>query len=282
MKKEKIIYCKDIAKNVRMKAKKEVDLIDDKITLQVISVGDDPATASYIRGKVKACKEVGINCVDTNYGADSITQDELKQIIIDLNNDPNVHGILIQLPLPKGFCSDELINLISPEKDVDGLTDLSIGRLYSGRKDPLKPCTPLGIMEVIKSVNYNLEGKKAVVIGRSSLCGQPAAKLLQDQNATVTIAHRTTKNLKRICREADIIVAAIGKAKFINSDYVKEGAFLIDVGINRVDGSLCGDIDFDDVLDKVSYITPVPGGAGVMTVAMLIMNTIGAYKLQHR
>ena len=280
---KKIIECKSIAKNVRTMVKNEIKNIGNPVTLAVISVGDDPATASYIRGKTKACNDVGIKCLNMNFKEHSIDQETLEDLIIKLNKDKNVNGILVQLPLPDKLNESKLINLIDPNKDVDGLTDINIGRLYSQSKDSLKPCTPLGIMEILKRVNFNLKGKRAVVVGRSLLCGQPVAKLLQDEGATVTMAHSKTKNLEEICKTADLLIVAIGKAKYVDSKYIKKGALVVDVGINRPAGEkLCGDVDTDDVLNYVSYITPVPGGVGVMTVAMLLRNTVKAYKLQKK
>ncbi|MEG0768688.1 MAG: bifunctional methylenetetrahydrofolate dehydrogenase/methenyltetrahydrofolate cyclohydrolase FolD [Ruthenibacterium sp.] len=247
--------------------------------LTVIIVGENPASQTYVAGKAKDCAECGIHS-DVIRLPESSTEEELLRQVCGCNKDPAVHGLLVQLPLPKHICEKNIINAICPEKDVDGFTPVNVGRMVIG-EDCFLPCTPAGCMEMLKSTGVPLAGKRAVVIGRSNIVGKPAALLLCAANATVTICHSRTQNLKELCAEADILVAAIGKAKFVAADMVKEGAIVIDVGINRgADGKLCGDVDFDAVSKKASYLTPVPGGVGLMTRAMLMQNTLKAAKQQ--
>lgn len=243
--------------------------------LAVVLVGDDPASLSYVKGKEKACAQVGVNTI-TYTLSDTASFDEIKTLIDTLNQDSNVDGILLQLPLPNGLDSSELVNLIVPDKDVDGLTPLNMGYFFNNCKG-FVPCTPLGVMALLKEGNVTLEGKHAVVIGRSQLVGKPLAQLLLNSNCTVTMCHSKTSQLKEITQLADILIVAVGKAKFITADYVKKGAVVIDVGVNRVDGKLVGDVDFASVQPKASLITPVPKGVGPMTITMLLDNTYQAY-----
>ena len=248
--------------------------------LVVILVGDNPASVSYVTGKGKACEEIGIKNT-TIKKPENITEKELLDIIDELNNDSTVDGILVQLPLPKHINSDLVINAISPSKDVDGFHPINVASLYL-KQPGIVSCTPKGIIEVLDYANIQIEGKHAVVIGRSNIVGMPVSKLLLDRNATVTICHSRTKNLAEITNTADIIIAAVGKAKFVKADMVREGAVVIDVGVNRDEttGKLCGDVDFKDVEPKASYITKVPGGIGPMTITCLMENTLECY-LKH-
>lgn len=246
--------------------------------LSVILVGDDPASQVYVRNKEKACEKVGIISKSFKLPA-TISQEELENIITDLNNDKNVNGILLQLPLPKHLNEEKALLKIEAAKDVDGFHVINTGKLMRGL-DCIMPCTPKGCIEMLDYIGYDCDGKNAVVLGRSNLVGKPLAIMLLQKNATVTVCHSHTQDLKEITKNADILVAAIGKPKFVTEDMVKEGAVVIDVGINRVDGKLCGDVDFDKCYEKVSYITPVPGGVGKMTIAMLMQNTLKATKIQ--
>ena len=277
-----IINGTELSAKIRQTIKQEVEEIKTQgkrpPLLSVILVGDNPASQSYVRGKEKACLSVGMENRTIRLDA-GISQEELIQVVRNQNEDPDVDGILVQLPLPDHFDADPILDQISPDKDVDGLHPVNAGLLLTGR-DGLVPCTPSGVMEMLKSIGLeDLSGLNAVVIGRSNLVGKPLSLLLQQKNATVTMAHSRTKDLAQICSQADILIAAVGKEKMITKEYIKEGAVVIDVGINRMaNGKLCGDVDFDDVKDKVSAITLVPGGVGPMTVCMLLMNTLKAYK----
>jgi len=242
--------------------------------LTVILVGDDPASQTYVSNKEKACARLGIHSETLRMPAET-TQEELEAAIIAANENPAVHGVLVQLPLPRHLDSDKALDLIRPEKDVDGFHDINAGRLSRGL-DCVVACTPKGALHMLKTAGISIAGKEAVVIGRSNIVGKPMALLLLQENATVTVCHSRTANLAEHTRRADILVAAIGKPRFVTADMVKEGAAVIDVGINRVDGKLCGDVDFDAVKEKASYITPVPGGVGKMTIAMLMDNTVSA------
>ncbi|MGN1347437.1 MAG: bifunctional methylenetetrahydrofolate dehydrogenase/methenyltetrahydrofolate cyclohydrolase FolD [Acutalibacteraceae bacterium] len=243
--------------------------------LAVIIVGEDPASKVYVANKEKACEYIGYKSL--KYALEeNTTQQELLSLIEKLNNDDEVDGILCQLPLPKHIDEEAVINAIKPEKDVDAFHPVNVGKIMVGNYTTL-PCTPAGVMELLKRTGTDLTGKNCVVIGRSNIVGKPMSMLLLHANATVTICHSKTQNLKEICSNADIIVAAVGRAKFVTADMVKEGAIVIDVGINRnEDGKLCGDVDFENVKDKCSFITPVPGGCGPMTIAMLMKNTYSA------
>ena len=250
-----------------------------EITLAVIQVGCDPASSVYVNNKKKACEYIGIKSLAYELGEET-TQEELLKIICDLNNRDDVNGILVQLPVPKHIDEDLVIKSINPKKDVDGFHPESVGALCIGQPG-FASCTPAGIIQLLKRSNIDIEGKECVVIGRSNIVGKPMALLLLRENGTVTIAHSRTKNLKEVAKRADILVAAIGKPKFINKEYVKDGAVIIDVGIHRMEnGKLCGDVDFDDVIDTVSAITPVPGGVGPMTIAMLMNNCVESVEIQ--
>lgn len=280
-----IIDGKLVAKVTREQIKQEVEALKalnypNAIGLAVILVGDDPASQVYVRNKIKACDEVGIKSFLCKLPAES-TFDEVAGTIRYLNENPDVSGMILQLPLPKHLDENSLLDLIDPEKDVDGCHYVQKGRLWTGR-DSLVACTPYGVMKLLEYYNISLQGKNAVVIGRSNLVGKPLAQLLLDANCTVTICHSKTQNLAEITSRADIVCVAIGKAKFLTADMVKEGAVVIDVGMDRDEnGKLCGDVDFDSVAPKCSYITPVPGGVGPMTVTMLLANTLKAYKAQN-
>lgn len=272
-----IISGKDIAQNLRQELKAQVSEMDTLPGLGVILVGQDPASQVYVRNKVKACESVGIKSFEQYLPADS-TQNDVANAINAYNNNPDIHGILLQLPVPDHLDSDALIQSIAPEKDVDGLTLNNIGKLVAGM-DGLVPCTPQGSLKAIKTVTKDLSGLHAVVIGRSLLFGKPMAQLLLQENCTVTQAHSRTKNIEAVCKQADILIAAVGREKMVKSSWIKEGAIVIDVGINRMDnGKLCGDVDFDAALSVAGAITPVPGGIGPMTIACLLENTIKAAK----
>ena len=244
-----------------------------EIVLSIIQVGDDPASSVYVRNKVRACEYVGIK-IRTYHFPEFVSQYELVSQISKLNQDGEVTGILVQLPLPKHINEREVTSAISVEKDVDGFHEINIGRLCSGDHCIL-PCTPAGIIELLKYYGINISGKECVVVGRSNIVGKPAAMLLLQNDGTVTLCHSKTSDLKSVCRRADILVCAIGSPKFFTNEYVKDGAVVIDVGIHRLsDGSLCGDVDFDDVATAASAVTPVPGGVGAMTVAMLMRNCV--------
>lgn len=247
--------------------------------LAVIQVGDDPASSIYVRNKKRACAYVGIESLSYELPEET-TEDQLVKLVKELNENDKVHGILVQLPLPKHINADTIIRTISPDKDVDGFHPESVGRLCIGEPGFVS-CTPAGIIQLLKRSGIEIEGKECVVVGRSNIVGKPMSILLLRENGTVTITHSRTKDLKEVTGRADILVVAIGKPKFITADYVKEGAVVIDVGMHRnEENKLCGDVDFDDVKDKVSAITPVPGGVGPMTIAMLMYNCVEAAKGQ--
>lgn len=249
--------------------------------LAVVVVGDDPASAVYVRNKHKACLEVGIESYQIEL-PDSTTEEELFAEIDRLNKDERVNGILVQLPLPKGINEESVINRISPDKDVDAFHPTNVGRIMIGNYKFL-PCTPAGIIDLMDYYGIEIAGKRCVVIGRSNIVGKPMALLLTERNGTVTLCHSKTRGLDEICRQADIIVVAIGRAQFLKADMVKPGAIIIDVGINRLEnGKLCGDVAFDEVSEVASMITPVPGGVGPMTIATLLKNTLTAAKMQHK
>lgn len=246
-------------------------------TLAVILVGNSPASEIYVRNKEKSCEKAGIVSKLFKYDED-IQEKELLEKICQLNNDDTIDAILVQLPLPDHIDENKITKAILPEKDVDGFTPVNIGLLASGLKPYAYPCTPKGIMTILKEYNINPDGKHAVVVGRSNIVGKPLSIMLLNANATVTTCHSHTKNLKDITKTADILVAAVGKPKFITAEMVKEGAVVIDVGISRIDGKLCGDVDFENVSGKTSFITPVPKGVGPMTIASLMENTVELYK----
>jgi len=276
----KLIDGKAIAKEIRQELKLEVEeLKKDKGIipgLAVILVGDDPASQSYVRGKERAAGDVGIYSELHRMPADT-DQKELINKVQELNNDPKIHGILCQLPLPGHLDESDVINTIRPEKDVDGFHPISVGNMHIGEECFL-PCTPAGIIELLDRTGVDISGKDAVVVGRSNIVGKPVSMLLLGRHATVTICHSRTRDLAAKTAAADILVAAVGRPKMITADMVKDGAVVIDVGVNRVDKKLVGDVDFDAVKDKVSAITPVPGGVGPMTITMLLKNTIEAAK----
>ena len=277
-----IIDGKELAKNIRLKLKDEVIELknaDINPKLAVIMVGDDRASKVYVKNKSKACEDVGIEYEEYILSANT-KMEELLELIEKLNNDETVHGILVQSPLPNGLDANEAFRTISPKKDVDGFNPINVGKL-SLNQDCFVSCTPYGIIKMLEAYNIEIEGAHVVIIGRSNIVGKPLAQCLLNKNATVTICHSRTKNLKELTKQADILIAAIGKARFITEDMVKEGATVIDVGINRTDdGKLLGDTDFENIKDKVSYITPVPGGVGPMTIAMLMHNVVKAAKQQ--
>jgi len=276
----KILDGKALSKKIRSNVKEETEKLVEKYKqtphLVVVLVGDDAASETYVKSKERACKKAGLKSSIIKKDS-SITEKELISIIEKLNKDKDVHGILLQLPIPKHIDSEKVINMIDPLKDVDGFSNHHVARLNKGL-DALVPCTPLGIMEMFKAYDIELEGKRAVVMGRSQIVGKPMASLLLKANATVTVTHSRTKDMKDITKQADILVVAVGKAKMVDETYIKEDAILIDVGISRIDGKLYGDIDFEAVKDKASYITPVPGGVGPMTIAMLLKNTLTCFK----
>lgn len=245
------------------------------IGLAVVLVGDDGASQVYVRNKIKGCEEVGIKSF-AYYLPMGSTQEQVEELVSELARNEAVHGILVQLPLPKGLDAQKILSLIPVEKDVDGFSESNLGKLCMN-EECLVACTPNGVMQMLKREGIQTRGKNAVVVGRSNIVGKPMAMLLLNADATVTVCHSKTVNLKEICASADILVAAIGRAKFITADMVKEGAVVIDVGMNRDEnGKLCGDVDFENVKDKCSYITPVPGGVGPMTITMLLYNTLTA------
>ena len=274
-----IIYGNILAEKIREKLKEEVKTLKRQPSLAVILVGENPASVSYIKSKMKACKEVGITPSLYKLN-DDINEKDLIEEINRLNNDNNIDGILVQLPLPDHIDDKRVLESIDPKKDVDGLHPDNVGKLFL-KEIGFAPCTALGILEILKEMNAKIEGSQAVIVGRSKLVGLPTSKLLLDNDASVTICHSKTKNLIDITNKADILIVAIGSPKFITSEYIKEGAYVIDVGINRLeDGSLCGDVDFENVKEKCSAITPVPKGVGPMTVTMLLANTVKAYKMK--
>lgn len=278
-----IIDGKAVSKKVKEDVKAECEQLKAKgitLGLAVIIVGDDPASQVYVHNKEVACEACGFYSVKYALPAET-TQDELNALVDKLNKDDKINGILCQLPLPSHLDDKEVINRIDPLKDVDAFHPVNVGAIMIGDYNYL-PCTPAGVMELIHSTGIDVSGKKAVVIGRSNIVGKPMAMLLLHENATVEITHSRTQNLADITKEADILVAAIGKAKFVKADMVKDGAVVIDVGMNRDEnGKLCGDVDFEAVKDKCSFITPVPGGVGPMTIAMLMKNTLTAAKIQN-
>jgi methylenetetrahydrofolate dehydrogenase (NADP+)/methenyltetrahydrofolate cyclohydrolase len=269
----------DIKNEVKQKAE-ELKATGVEPCLAVILVGENPASQVYVRNKKTACEYCGIKSLSYELPAET-TEEELLKLIDELNENKACNGILVQLPLPKHIDENKVLLRINPEKDVDGFHPYNVGLLSIGKAD-LKACTPAGCIELIKRSGVDITGKSCVVLGRSNIVGKPVGMLLLSENGTVTTTHSKTQNLKEVCASADILVAAIGKEKFVKADMVKEGACIIDVGINRMEnGKLCGDVDFDDVKDKVGYITPVPGGVGPMTIAMLMNNCIIACKKQN-
>lgn len=276
-----IIDGKQIAQKVKDHLREEIDQLVKEgrrlPQLVVVLVGEDPASMTYVRNKERACETIGMR-TQTIRLSQTTTQEELLTLIQRLNQEREVDGILVQLPLPKQIDEQQILQAIDPGKDVDGFHPLNIGKLLINEKASV-PCTPKGIMRMLQEIGYDdLSGKRAVVLGRSNIVGKPIAHLLLAKNATVTIAHSRTENIEEVCREADIVVAAVGVKKFVKASWIKEGAVVIDVGINRDEhGKLCGDVDFDTVKEKTYAISPVPGGVGPMTIAMLLDNTLQAY-----
>jgi methylenetetrahydrofolate dehydrogenase (NADP+)/methenyltetrahydrofolate cyclohydrolase len=260
---------------MRAEVAREIERMDVTPGLATVLVGDDPASAVYVRMKREDSAEVGIESFHHEPGGD-ISAEDLAALIRDLNADERVHGILLQLPLPGHLDQDEFISLIDPAKDVDGLTSANAGLLMQGREEAMVPCTPAGVMELLKEAGASLEGARTVVLGRSILVGKPLAQLLLGANATVTHCHSRTRDLPAVCREAEVLVAAVGSPGLVTADMVREGATVIDVGTNRTDDGLVGDVDFDAVRERAGAITPVPGGVGPMTRAMLLVNTLRA------
>ena len=278
----KLIDGKQISKEIKdelkeLVAKKKEEGME--ATLAVIQVGNDPASSVYVGNKKKACEYIGIRSLAYELPEET-TQDELVELIDKLNKDDSVHGILVQLPLPKHMCEDDIIKTIAPEKDVDGFHPQSVGALSIGQKGFVS-CTPAGVIQLLKRSGIEIEGKECVVLGRSNIVGKPMALLLLRENGTVTICHSKTKDLKEVTKRADILIVAVGRPKMVTADYVKEGAVVIDVGIHRMENQkLCGDVDFDSVEPVASYITPVPGGVGPMTIAMLMNNCVEAANMK--
>lgn len=279
----KIIDGKAVSAKVKEQVRKEAETLREKgieIGLAVVIVGDNPASRVYVNNKKKACAEVGFNSYEYALPEET-TEAELLELVEKLNSDGKVNGILVQLPLPKHINENAIINAIRPDKDVDAFHPENVGHIMIGDFSFL-PCTPAGVMELIAETGVDVCGKNCVVIGRSNIVGKPMAMLLLHKNGTVTICHSRTKNLAEICSNADILVAAVGKAGFVTPDMVKEGAVVIDVGMNRnTEGKLCGDVDYVACFDKAGYITPVPGGVGPMTIAMLMRNTLTAAKIKN-
>lgn len=277
-----IIDGKVVSAAVKQRVADEVKRLNERgvtVGLAVILVGEDPASKIYVANKEKACEALGI--ISKKYVLpENTTQDELLALIDKLNHDNEINGILCQLPLPRGLDEKVVIEAISPEKDVDAFHAVNVGKIMIGDYDFL-PCTPAGVMEMLKFYDISVEGKECVVIGRSNIVGKPMGMLLLHKNGTVTICHSRTKDLSEVTRRADILVAAVGRANFVTADMVKDGAVVIDVGMNRSEGKLCGDVDFEAVSKKASFITPVPGGVGPMTIAMLMQNTLTAAKKQN-
>jgi len=273
-----ILDGKTLKQTIINELREEVSQLEEKPQLVVIQVGSDEASNVYIKQKRKMCETIGYDYQHINL-AETVTTSEVLQIINELNNDPKVNGILVQMPLPKSLDTNLIQNAVLPEKDVDGLTDINAGRL-THNKEALYPCTPLGVIELLKNYQIPIEGKNVVIVGRSNLVGKPLAALMLNQGATVEICHSKTIDLVKHTKNADILVAAVGKPKLITKEMVKKEAVVIDVGISRTENGLCGDVDYKNVSELASYITPVPGGVGPMTVAMLAKNVLKAYKIQ--
>ena len=280
----KLIDGKEVSAFVKDNVKSEVEKLAEngvEITLAVIIVGNNPASRVYVNNKKRACEYTGMKSLEFALD-ESASEKELLDLIARLNNDNSVNGILCQLPVPKHIDEEKVIDRISPDKDVDGFSKINVGKLWLGEYD-LAACTPMGVMELLKYYDIDVCGKNCVIIGRSNIVGKPMAALLLEKNGTVTICHSRTKNLAEVTSQADILVAAVGRAGFVTADMVKEGAVVVDVGINRNnEGKLCGDVDFDAVKEKASYITPVPGGCGPMTIALLMKNTLIAAEKQKK
>lgn len=278
----KLLNGKELAEKVKEEVKAEVEAMTtngQKVCLAVIQVGDNAASATYVKNKQNACRQVGITSKTMQFDND-VSEDRIIRTIKLWNTDKDINGILVQLPLPSHINEHKVIQTISPAKDVDGFHEINVGKLTIG-EDTFVPCTAKGIIELLKENNIKIEGQNCVVVGRSNIVGKPTVIELLHHNGTVTVCHSKTKDLRQICKEADILVCAIGKPKFFNREYIKEGAVVVDVGIHRTENGLCGDVDFDDVKDIVSAITPVPRGVGAMTVAMLMKNCVQAAQMQY-
>lgn len=277
-----IMEGKSVSQKIKDKVMRAVSQIKEhdgtEVVLAVILIGDDPASQVYVRNKEKACEKVGIKSVTYRLDANT-TQAEAEQLIKELAADDAIHGILLQLPVPKQLDADKLVNLIPVYKDVDGLTDENMMRLFTNKKG-IRPCTPSGVVELLKSYNISIAGKNIAIIGRSNLVGKPLSIMLTNENATVTLCHSKTQNIGAITKAADIIICALGKPKFLTADMVSEGCVVVDVGINRLESGLCGDADFENILPKAYAITPVPGSCGPMTIAELLSNTVRCYTWQ--
>lgn len=277
---DKIIDGREVSKNIKKNIKNFIEYrkVNGQIVPKIASVlvGDDGGSIYYLNSQEKVATSLGV-LFDKIMLDSTINEDELISLIDSLNNDENVHGIMLQLPLPKHINEKRVLNVISSKKDIDCLTYESVGKLYLG-EDTFMPCTPNSVVTLLKKYNVALEGKEVVILGRSNIVGKPAFQMLLNENATVTICHSRTKDLKKVCKRADILVVAIGSPKFITSEYIKEGAVVIDVGTSSFEGKITGDVDFDDVLEKASLITPVPGGVGALTTTLLINNVCEAIK----
>ena len=274
-----ILDGKSLANKITEELKNKTQSLTNKPKLAVLLVGDNPASQIYVKNKQKKAEYIGFESLVIPLPKEA-TEDNILEHIYILNEDTNINAILVQLPLPEGINQKRIIEAIDPIKDVDGFTSYNFGRLALGYKPYAYPCTPKGIIKLLEEYNIELTGKNVLVIGRSNIVGKPVSLMLQQKNATVTMANSYTINLKEISKQADIIISAVGKSKFITQDYVKNGAIMVDVGINRTDIALCGDVDFENVKEKTSFITPVPGGVGPMTIAMLMENTLELYNLQ--
>lgn len=272
----KILDGKNLSLILQENLKEKVNKLNGNPSLTVILVGENKASQIYVKNKENVAKNIGIS-TNTIYLSKNTTTNKLLSIIDKLNNDESVNGILVQLPLPSHINENIILNRISPEKDVDGFSPVNIGKLITGNEEAMIPCTPLGIIKLLNYYNVELEGKNIVIVGRSNIVGKPLIHLLLNENATVTIAHSKSNNLKDITKQADILIIAIGKPNFITKDFVKNNSIVIDVGINRINRSIVGDVDFNDVINKVSLITPVPGGIGPLTITMLMEQTYKAY-----
>jgi len=274
-----------LSEKIRGELKQEVEELKGKFgrapTLAVVLVGNNPASEIYVRNKIKACQKVGINSIDKRL-PESITQEELNRVVKELNESPEVDGIIVQLPLPEHLSCREVINYISPEKDVDGFHPVNVGKCVLGLYDEgLMPCTPAGVMKIFEEYGIELQGKNAVMVGHSNIVGKPLANMLLNANATVSVCHIYTKDLKSYTKNADILCVATGVPHLIKEDMVKEGAVVVDIGISRLNGKIVGDVDFERVKEKASAITPVPGGVGPMTITMLLYNTVKAFKMRN-
>ncbi len=279
-----ILDGKTLSEKIRGQLRREVEELKEKAdrepTLAVVLVGNDPASEIYVRNKIKACQKIGIRSIDKKLPV-SVTQEELNGIVKELNEDETVDGIIVQLPLPKHLSCREVINYISPEKDVDGFHPVNVGKAVLGLYDEgLMPCTPAGVMKFFEEYNIELEGKNAVMVGHSNIVGKPLANMLLNANATVSVCHIYTKDLVHYTRNADILCVATGVPHLIKEDMVKEGVVVIDIGISRVNGKIVGDVDFERIKGKAAAITPVPGGVGPMTITMLLYNTVKAFKMR--